>query len=83
MITKTFSEVNAALTDDERRVIALYAKNNMRICETAKDAFYHKRTVHAKLNDVQRKTDLNPRVFYDLVLLVFAISEKGGIENAI
>ena len=80
-MTTTYAAINNALTLDEKRVVVLYAKNNMRINGTAKQANYHERTIHTKLHDVYKKTGLDPKMFHDLVLLVFAIAE-GGKEYA-
>lgn len=55
-------------------VLREYARSNMSASKTAKALYMGKSTVNYHLDRVYEETGLNPRNFYDLVILVGADS---------
>ena len=68
------------MTEQDRSIVMAFASNDMHVSNTAKQLHYHHRTIHAHLDRVCKNTQLNPRKFHDLVLLVFAISDGGAAD---
>lgn len=58
------------LTKRDRECLELYAKSNMNANEAARRNFMHRNTVEYHLEQVKKKTGLNPRDFFDLAKLM-------------
>ena len=61
------------LTVADRECCLAYAKYGMRLSETARRLIFHRNTVQYHLDQVKKKTGLDPHNFYDLVKLVQAL----------
>lgn len=67
------------LTLKNKEVIQGYAENDMNLSKTAVDMHHRKNTVAYHLEQIKKKTGLNPKVFYDLVELLDLL--HGGNDN--
>ncbi len=65
------------LTDADKEIVLAFAENNMDTSKTARSSVYHRNTIKYHLEQIQKKTKLDPRRFYDLVELVSAIKKDG------
>ena len=63
----------ALLTEEEIAILKIYYETEMSLIKTGKELFLHKNTLQYKLNQISRKTGLNPRHFKDAVVLYIAI----------
>ena len=67
------------MTLRQAKIIFAYAENDMNTAATAKQLYYHKRTVSYHLLKIQKQMGWNPRKFYDLCYLVgVALQRTGG-----
>ena len=64
----------------ERVIVVAYADNNMNIAETAKALNYHRNSIAYHLDQIHKRTGINPKNFYDLVRLIDHIRETDSGE---
>lgn len=64
-----------AITWTQKRILPVFAKCNMSSRKTAEEIFLSPRDVDYHLRMIEIKTGLNPRVFVDLVKLLFLCGE--------
>lgn len=57
------------MTDLQKKVVIAYAENDMRLDKAAAAAHYHRNTIQYHIEQIRRKTGLNPKKFFDLVKL--------------
>ena len=69
--------VGVSMTNDDKRFILEYAKNNMNGTKKADTFFLHRNTVEYRLKRIKAETKLDPKNFFDLVKLV---QMAGGLE---
>lgn len=62
------------LNDMDVDTILAYAESDMNIEKASKKLYCHRNTVISHLIKVWEKTNLNPKRFYDLVVLVGAVN---------
>jgi DNA-binding PucR family transcriptional regulator len=58
------------MSELDREIILLYAKNDMSASRTAKEMHYHRNTIVYHITTIHWRYGLNPKKFYDLVKLV-------------
>ena len=63
------------MKDRDIEVIKGLADNGMNVSQTAKALFMSKRTVWRSIVIIHKLTELNPRKFWDLVVLLKMIGE--------
>lgn len=63
------------MTELEKIILRAYADCNMSIQMAGEKLHYHRNTVRYHLYQVQRKTGLNPRRFWDLVQLMEEVGD--------
>lgn len=69
-------ELTEPLTPAQIECIAAYAANNMNIQATATSLYRHRNTIEYHLREVERKTGLDPKGFFNLIRLLNLIEEK-------
>lgn len=62
--------VEAALTDLQKEVVLAIAECNMNVSEAARRIYRHRQTVEYHCRQMIELYGLDPRNFYDLVMLV-------------
>ena len=65
------------LTDFEKEVILLMAEHNLKLREVARQTNYCAASIVYRAKRILKKTGLDPRCFYDLVILVDMLKEEG------
>lgn len=63
------------MTEKERKVLLTFADCNMRLTETGERLHYHRNSVEYILKRIHQKTGLDPRKFYDLLKLLWKVTE--------
>lgn len=58
------------------KAVTAYANNNMKLCPAAKEVGIDYRTMSLRLDQIYRKTQLDPKCFRDLAEMVEAIEEE-------
>lgn len=58
------------LDDRKREIIRCFAECDMRITATAEQLHFHRNTVVYHLEQIYKKTGLDPEKFYDLIRLL-------------
>ena len=64
------------LDDQDIKLLERYYSNNMSLKQTAYDLYIHKNTLQYRLEKIYSKSNLNPRIFNDSVILYLAIIMK-------
>lgn len=67
--------VTNMLSDFQKEIILAFAKANMQISATARNAYRHYNTIVYQIGVIKERTGLDPRNFFDLVKLVQLASE--------
>lgn len=68
------------MTEQEAEIILTYADCDMNMLNTGRILNYNHTSILYRLNKIRDKTGYDPRVFYDLVVLVqMAERIKGGV----
>lgn len=70
LISQTLAELNPAEQKELAGFMEVYIRNNGSINKIAEELFVHKNTVQYKINNIRRKTGLDPRVVKDAFLLM-------------
>lgn len=60
----------------EKQIVLAFAKSNMNLSKAARKTYMSRHGVEYRLNNVRKKTGLNPMEFYDLAYLVNAIDKE-------
>ena len=54
----------------QAKIVLMYAEANMNLSEVARNTFYHRNTLEFYMGRIYDITGLDPKNFYDLVILV-------------
>ena len=68
------------LDHNDIRIILAYADGNMNGTQAAKIAYYTRESIYEHLDKICALTGLNPRNFYDLIVLVKQAKEGKLLE---
>jgi len=63
------------MNDTEKKIIRSLCNNNLSVCATARELYYHRSTIERHIKRIKGKTGLNPQKYYDLVKLEEMIKE--------
>lgn len=58
------------MNQSQAKIVLMYAEANMNLSEVARNTFYHRNTLEFHLGRIYDITGLDPKNFYDLVILV-------------
>jgi carbohydrate diacid regulator len=67
-------KILSQLTPEDIQLLEVYFQHNFSLKETAEMLFLHKNTIQYRLSSIQKKTNLDARIFHDAVVLYLAIS---------
>ena len=67
------------MTKEDKEILIAYAEHNMSVSDTARALVYHRNSVDYHLRKIAKETGLNPKNFFDLVVLVMEVSRARGI----
>ena len=68
--------VSNDLDERDRKIIRLMADCNLRVSEVAVRVPMHRNSVEYAITRIEAKTGLNPKLFYDLVMLLGIIGKE-------
>ena len=63
------------LSDVQKETIKAFAECDMNASKTAEHMYMHRNAVIYNLNEIKRKTGLEPRKFYDLIKLLEMVGD--------
>jgi len=63
------------MNDTEKKIIRSLCNNNLSVCATARELYYHRCTIERYVKRIKNETGLNPQKYYDLVKLEEMIKE--------
>lgn len=69
------------LTAIEKEIILLMADCDLKMTEVGQQIGYCRGAVFYHLKRIHQKTGLNPRSFYDLLLLLDMVNEEGVVNG--
>ena len=73
-------KIGNALSEDDRRILRVYYKNQMSLASASGELFIHKNTLQYRLDKIAEKAGYNPRYFQDAVVLYLAL-KMGESKN--
>ena len=73
--------LNSFLSDVQKETIKAFAECNMNAAKTAERMFMCRNAVIYNLNEIKRKTQLDPRRFYDLIKLLKMVGDDKWQTN--
>lgn len=69
------------MNDLQKSVIIAFAENGMNVEKTARVMHYHRSNIIYHLENVEKKTGLNPRNFFDLIKLYELATGEAGFTR--
>ena len=58
------------MTEKQAKIIVAMAQNDLNMAKTSRATFYHFQNVRYHVNEIEKKTGLDPRKFYDMLKLL-------------
>ncbi len=66
-------KIAKALSEEDKRILSVYYKNQMSLGKASEELFIHKNTLQYRLDKIAAKSGYNPRSFSDAVILYLAL----------
>ena len=66
-------KIAQALSEEDKRILGVYYKNQMSLAAASEELFIHKNTLQYRLDKIADKSGYNPRSFLDAVVLYLAL----------